>query len=113
MLWARSQASQLLSLERRPPCSWSPEGGGGFCQHVERAKQIRLAACQAADPGDALKGLLFCKRGHVLLGGVSSLSTRPVLSVSPLGLCCHVCFSASEIICSRLPHAGRMRTHGK
>lgn len=33
---------------------------------MERAKQVGLAACQAADPGGALKGPLFSKRGHIL-----------------------------------------------
>lgn len=54
------RVSQLLSPEHRLRGSWSPDSGGGrFCQHMQRAKQIGLAACQAADPGGALKGPLL------------------------------------------------------
>lgn len=49
---------------------------------MERAKQISLAACQAADPGDLLKGLLFYKWGHVLPG--ESPHSRPQLKLSCL-----------------------------
>lgn len=49
---------------------------------MERAKQISLAVCQAADPGDLLKGLLFYKRGDVLPG--ESPHYRPQLELSCL-----------------------------
>lgn len=93
-----------------PGCSWSPVSKGrvskpqaasdkGHGQPVGRAKQLRRGTCQAVDPGDALKGLLLCKRGGVFFG--ESLHPRPTPCPfqSPLGLCSHAsCFLASELL---------------